>query len=69
MDDALAIFTVLADLFPENDMAFDSLGEAYLRKGDKEHAKASFQRAVELNPENSNASAKLASLKPDMEGN
>jgi len=62
VDDALAIFTALAEIFPENDMAFDSLGEAYLRKGNKEQARTSFQRAVALNPENGNAAAKLASL-------
>jgi len=63
LDDALAIFLVLAELFPESDVAFDSLGEVYMRLGDNEAAIASFEKALELNPENGNAAEKLRELK------
>jgi len=63
LDDARAMFLVLAQLFPESDVAFDSLGEVYQRLGDKEAAIASFERALELNPENANAAEKLSELK------
>ncbi len=63
LDDALEIFLVLADLFPESDIAFDSLGEVYMRKENTEMAIASFEKALELNPDNRNASAKLETLK------
>ncbi len=62
VDEALKIFHVLAELFPEKDMAFDSLGEAYLRKQEPETARKYFQQAVNLNPDNGNAAARLASL-------
>ena len=63
LDDALAIFLVLAELFPESDVAFDSLGEVYQRLGDNAAAIASFEKALELNPENGNAAEKLRELK------
>jgi glyoxylase-like metal-dependent hydrolase (beta-lactamase superfamily II) len=63
LDDARAMFLVLAELFPESDVAFDSLGEVYMRLGDNEAAIASFEKALELNPENGNAAEKLRELK------
>lgn len=63
LDDALEIFLVLAELFPDSDVAYDSLGEVYVRLGDTEAAIASFERALELNPENTNAARRLAELR------
>ena len=63
LDEALAIFTVLADLFPDSYLAFDSLGEVYKRKGDKEKAIQSFEKSLELNPDNRNASQQLKALR------
>ncbi len=62
LDEALAIFKVLADLFPNSDIAFDSLGEVYMRKENIEMAITSFKKSLELNPDNRNASAKLKAL-------
>ncbi len=62
LDEALDIFKVMADLFPNSDIAFDSLGELYMRKENTEMAITSFKKALELNPDNRNASAKLKSL-------
>ncbi len=62
LDEALAIFNVMAEMFPESDTAFDSLGEVYMRKGNTEMAVASFKKSLELNPDNRNASAKLKTL-------
>lgn len=62
LEDALAIFLVLADLFPESDVAFDSLGEVYVRLENTEAAVASFRRALELNPENGNSARRLNEL-------
>ena len=63
LSDALEIFTLLAEFFPESYIAFDSLGEAYLRKGDKEKAKKYFSRSLELNPKNENARKRIDELK------
>ena len=63
LDDALKIMKVLSELFPDSGMAFDSLGEAYLRKGDKDLALANFQKSLELDPKNRNAEEKLKSLR------
>ncbi len=63
LDEALAIFAVLAELFPDSYLAFDSLGEVYRRKGDKEKAIQNFEKSLELNPENRNAAQQLKSLR------
>jgi glyoxylase-like metal-dependent hydrolase (beta-lactamase superfamily II) len=62
VDEALDIFKVLAELFPDSDIAFDSLGEVYMRKENTEMAITSFKKSLELNPENRNAQAKLKAL-------
>jgi len=63
LDDALEIFELLAEFFPESYIAFDSLGEVLLRKGDKEKAKEYFIKSLELNPDNTNARNKIEELK------
>jgi len=62
LDEALAMFTLLAGFFPESYLAFDSLGEVCLQKGDKEAAVKYFKKSLELNPENDNAKTRLAQL-------
>ena len=62
VDDALEIFTVLAELFPENDVAFDSLGEALVRLDEPEQATSAFRRALEINPENRNSARRLSEI-------
>lgn len=63
LDEAFAIFMVLAELFPDSYLAFDSLGEVYKRMGEKEKAIQSFEKSLELNPDNRNASLQLKSLR------
>jgi ankyrin repeat protein/glyoxylase-like metal-dependent hydrolase (beta-lactamase superfamily II) len=60
VDEALEIFRVLAELFPENDVAFDSLGEALVRLDEPEQAASAFRRALEINPENRNSARRLS---------
>lgn len=62
---ALQLFRLNAESYPESANVHDSLGEAYLQAGDKERARVSYQRAVELNPGNDNARKILASLSSD----
>jgi glyoxylase-like metal-dependent hydrolase (beta-lactamase superfamily II) len=63
LSDAIEIFEVLAEYYPESYIAFDSLGEAHMRKGDKEKAKEYFSKSLELNPKNQNAKNRIAELK------
>ena len=55
MDDAIQLFELNTELFPSSGNVFDSLGEAYLKIGDKEKALASYKKAFELDPGNSGA--------------
>lgn len=52
---ALEIFKLNTVLHPQSGNAFDSLAEAYLTSGNKELAKAYYQKSVELNPKNTTA--------------
>jgi tetratricopeptide (TPR) repeat protein len=63
LDESLKAFRVLAEIFPDISMAYDSLGEVYMRKENKELAIKSFEKSLELDPTNRNASARLEELK------
>jgi len=63
LDEAHMMFMVLAELFPESDVAFDSLGEIYVRLGNTEAAIAAFEQSLDLNPDNRNAAERLKVLK------
>lgn len=50
--DAIEIFKLNVEMFPAAFNPYDSLGEAYLKDGQKEAALASYRKSVELNPNN-----------------
>jgi len=54
-DNAIEIFRMAVESFPKSFNAWDSLGEAYMKKGDKSNAKKSYQKSLALNPGNENA--------------
>jgi tetratricopeptide (TPR) repeat protein len=60
--EALEVFKLNTELFPESANAFDSLGGAYLTLGDKDNAILSYQKSLQLNPQNENAKTKLKQL-------
>ena len=49
-DEALAVFKLNVESYAQSANAFDSLGDAYMKRGDKELAIKSYKRALELNP-------------------
>jgi tetratricopeptide (TPR) repeat protein len=49
-DKAIEILKVNTERFPKSANAWDSLGEAYATKGDKDNAIKSFKKALSLNP-------------------
>jgi len=61
--DSIAIFKLNTREHPMSSNAFDSLGEAYWRNGDKDLAINSYQTAVKLDPTNNHAAEMLRELK------
>jgi CubicO group peptidase (beta-lactamase class C family) len=62
MEEAIEFFTLNTQQFPNSGNVFDSMGEAYLKTGDKENALKNYKRALQLDPGNTNAAAIIASL-------
>jgi len=60
--EAIEIFKLNVEVYPQAYNAYDSLGEAYKVHGDKDLAIANYLKSLELNPKNTNATAQLASL-------
>ncbi|NVK53279.1 MAG: peptidase S41 [Flavobacteriaceae bacterium] len=52
---ALAIFLLIAEQFPNSANAYDSLGEVYLALGNKELSLFNYTKALRMNPDNFNA--------------
>jgi len=61
-DDALALFQVNVEIFPNSWNAYDSLGEAYVAKGQTEFAVRAYEKSLELNPANDNGRNALKRL-------
>lgn len=59
---AVALLKLAADLHPMSGNAFDSLGEAYAKNGEKALAIAAYRRSLALDPKNANAVAQLSAL-------
>lgn len=61
--EAIEIFKLNVESYPQSANVYDSLGEAYMINGDKELAIRNYQRVVELNPQNNNAVETLKKLR------
>jgi tetratricopeptide (TPR) repeat protein len=60
--EAIEIFKLNVEAYPQSANPYDSLGEAYLSHGDKDLAITNYKKSLELNPQNTNAARILASL-------
>ncbi|MFC2173504.1 hypothetical protein ACFLU6_12855 [Acidobacteriota bacterium] len=60
--EALDVFRLNVDLFPQSANAFDSLGEAYAVNENPTAAIEQYQKSLQLNPDNQNAKAWLERL-------
>jgi cytochrome c-type biogenesis protein CcmH/NrfG len=49
-------------MFPRAFNPYDSLGEAYLKAGNRDLAVKNYQQSLELNPHNKNAAEKLKTI-------
>ncbi|MBD3871291.1 MAG: tetratricopeptide repeat protein, partial [Acidobacteria bacterium] len=62
IDDAVRMFQINVELYPESWNAYDSLGEALLRAGDTNDAVTMYDKSLALNPENTNGKEVLAQI-------
>jgi len=60
--EAIEIFKLNVEAFPNSSNAYDSLGEAYMENGDKELAIQNYKKSIELNPANANGMEMLKRL-------
>ena len=61
--EAVEIFKLNAQAYPESSNVYDSLAEGYLAIGDRKLAEENYQKSLELNPDNENAKQMLNKLK------
>jgi len=67
VDEAIALFRMNVELFPESWNVYDSLAEAYAVKGEKGLAIQNYEKSLQLNPDNQNGKDQLKNLKKDRE--
>ena len=60
--DAIEIFKLNVEMFPQGFNTYDSLGEAYMVNSDKQLAIQNYKKSLELNPKNTAAVEKLKRL-------
>ncbi len=60
--DAIEIFKLSVEVYPQSYNTYDSLAEAYMDHGDKELAIKYYQKSIEINPGNTNGIERLKKL-------
>jgi len=63
MKKAIQVFKQNVELHSDYANGYDSLGEAYMKSGDKKQAIRNYEKALELNPKNENAMEMLKKLR------
>ncbi len=63
LDDAVAVFELNVEVYPTSSNVYDSLGEAYMKRGDTGLAIQNYERSVELDPGNRNGVEALKKLR------
>lgn len=61
--EAVKLFKLIVDIYPNSSNAFDSYGEGLLATGDKDGAIKAYEKAVQLNPKNTSSVKALEKLK------
>jgi predicted alpha/beta superfamily hydrolase len=64
-DRAIRYFEMATDAYPKSSAAWNSLGAAYVAKGDRLRARRMFEESLRLNPQNENARKMLGSLRSE----
>lgn len=60
---AMVLFKLNADLYPQSWNVYDSLAEAYMQSGDNEMAVKLYEKSLQLNPDNKNAKTMLERIR------
>jgi pimeloyl-ACP methyl ester carboxylesterase len=60
---AIGLFNLNTKMYPEEYNTYDSLGEAYMKAGQKDKAIKNYEKSLSLNPSNGNAVTVLKKLK------
>jgi len=60
--DAVTIFELNVEAFPKSASAFDSLGDAYEKSGNKPRAIENYRKSLDLDPKNAHARGRLEEL-------
>ena len=60
---SILAFKLNVETNPKSSNVYDSLAEAYLKKGDKENARINYTKSLQLDPDNKNAEEILKTLK------
>jgi tetratricopeptide (TPR) repeat protein len=64
LSDAIEVFKLNVEVFPESANVYDSLAEAYMKSDDIGNAIKYYEKSLELNPENENAREMLNTISP-----
>ena len=62
MQQAQVVFELNTSVYPTDPNVFDSMGEFYLKTGNKELAKRNYKKVLELEPENKNAKETIGKM-------
>ena len=62
LTEATELLKLNVQVFPTSSNAYDSLGEAYMKSGQKQLAIDNYKKSLELDPDNDNAKEKLKTL-------
>jgi tetratricopeptide (TPR) repeat protein len=68
VEPALHIFGLMVEKYPSSANAYDSLGEAYMIRGDHELAIRNYRRSLELDPNNENAVNMIEKMQKNQSG-
>ena len=66
MAEAIAVFKINVELYPNSWNTYDSLGEAYMNNGDNALAIENYKKSLVLNPQNNNGADVLKKLESEM---
>ncbi len=62
MDEAIEVFKINVEAYPDSWNVYDSLGEAYLVAGDLDRATKYYEKSLALNPDNENGKKMLVKI-------
>lgn len=65
LKEAVEVFKMNVELYPDAWNVYDSLGEGYMLLGEKELAIKNYEKSLEINPDNANGAAMLKRLKTE----